>query len=468
MIGILVSLEDVASTNIRDSLLEKADWREVEGGWRASLLGHGGTDTVAGKTAGDSSGVSEEFLMVEREGLHLYLDGVDIDIEERHGVELDLLVFVSRHSGDSGEILTAHHTGNFGSADHGGERESLARPAPSALKQVLTHFDRDTGFEACMEATHHGPSEIDTPSLFVEIGSSREEWVREDMADAVADAVLDVELLEADKVLAGVGGGHYCPRYTRLVLNTDVTFGHVAADYALEDLDVELQELMVDGAHAVIESGEGSGFDWKLDVPVVSEKTVRRRSGVPRESAVEIEGLIEGEGEGGETPLDRGDTEPELTRRAEQGCRAPRLYTCVDLASEARKIDRDNADSVIDEYALGYGENEDGVLEAVVVEHGDEDVLTEELAEVLEGKYAEVEVDVNTEGESSNPGEDEDCVVRAVREVFDPGKARELGVPEGPLFGRLSKGEEVDLDGETVTPDMVTRKEELRFEIQIP
>ena len=38
---------------------------------------------------------------------------------------------------------------------------------------------------------------------------------------------------------------------------------------------------------------------------------------------------------------------------------------------------------------------------------------------------------------------------------FDAAKARELGIPEGPLWGKLHHGQPVEVDGRTITPEQV-------------
>jgi ribonuclease Z len=61
-------------------------------------------------------------------------------------------------------------------------------------------------------------------------------------------------------------------------------------------------------------------------------------------------------------------------------------------------------------------------------------------------------------GEAAHKG---DCLAYAIVERerlgrFDPDKARHLGIPEGPLWGRIHRGEPVTLpDGTTVDPDQL-------------
>src|SRR5690606_14151936 len=56
------------------------------------------------------------------------------------------------------------------------------------------------------------------------------------------------------------------------------------------------------------------------------------------------------------------------------------------------------------------------------------------------------------------------CLGYAIRERprlgrFDPERARELGVPEGPLWGKLHHGHAVDVDGRLVAPSEVVGPE---------
>lgn len=417
MIAVVVSRMDEASVNIRNRLLEEGEFeeREPRGDWGAEWVG-------------------ENHVVVEVEGMHLYLDGFD---EKLRSVGLDpsLVVFASRHSGETGPLLSAHFTGNFGDADFGGRPGSLAAPAPHALKQLLMYFDREKpgDFEVGMEATHHGPSELEVPSLYSEVGSGEEEWGREDAGRVVARGILELGegLPEARQVLLGVGAGHYAPRCTRLILETDTAFGHVVPEYELPVDEELLQEAFrVSGADYVLPLR-----DFESDLPVVLESTVRRRSGVARVVAEEIEGLLDGE-------------KLYLTDRARGTQQVdPGVFEGTELAREARRVDGEEFRDAVDRHALGYAEDWDGALSGVVVESREE--FVEALAEILESKYDSVEFHG-------------DAVV-VERRVFSPVKARELGVPEGPLFGRLSSGEDVEVDGRVVRADEVMERERLEF-----
>ncbi|MHC1625487.1 MAG: D-aminoacyl-tRNA deacylase, partial [Methermicoccaceae archaeon] len=87
-----------------------------------------------------------------------------------------------------------------------------------------------------LEATHHGPTDIKVPSLFVEIGSSEGEWDNEQAGKIVAQAILACDMPPEMSVAIGLGGTHYPKRQTVLTLNERVCFGHILTTRVLEGL----------------------------------------------------------------------------------------------------------------------------------------------------------------------------------------------------------------------------------------
>ncbi|MDR0767934.1 MAG: D-aminoacyl-tRNA deacylase, partial [Methanosarcinales archaeon] len=162
------------------------------------------------------------------------------------------------------KALTTHVSGNPVDADFGGFPNSLPVPAPLEMKKLLLAMDRlnnetGLGYVVTFEVTHHGPTELDTPSLFVEIGSTENEWVDQKAGLVVAKAVLslaeqndenavnaadertaqEAELLKDNTAAVVFGGGHYGDRQTVSVFRTKLAFGHMFPKYQLETVTEE-------------------------------------------------------------------------------------------------------------------------------------------------------------------------------------------------------------------------------------
>ncbi len=228
MIGIVVSRADRASTHIAERLLARAEWTERTDASRADADGGGTYHTLArGGDAGDTEGAIRGFELRTFDDLHIRLD----DPTPAFSEPPEYLVFVSRHSGDTGPLLTCHFTGNFGDAEYGGEPGSFAPACPGVQRALVAGFDEHApeDYGVAIEGTHHGPTDLATPAVFAELGSDDEQWDDPDGADAVARAVLDlsdrgasVAVGDPDRPrhVVGFGGGHYAPRFERIVRGT--------------------------------------------------------------------------------------------------------------------------------------------------------------------------------------------------------------------------------------------------------
>jgi D-aminoacyl-tRNA deacylase len=348
-----------------------------------------------------------------------------------------------------------------------------------------------------MECTHHGPTDLDTPSLFVELGSGETQWADDEAAGAVARATLDLRGVDPtpERTLVGFGGGHYVPRFERVVRETDWAVGHVAADWGLDDLPEDPEAYRATVRRAAERSGPGTTRALvegdrpflretlaDLGVDVVSETWARETTGVPPALVDRLEGEVAGVEEGlrfgalarRESAVDAdGSGAVEGSHGAVTADADLRVVSLPDdLLAEVNGIDGDRALAAVRERAVAVRTEEGGTRLAgsVVVPAGGESVgegragsgdasadpaaaLVEELVAVLAGKYDDVER--------------RDGHVVATERAFDPELARTLGVSEGPAFGRLSAGEAVEVGGETVPPEAVHRERERRFALGI-
>lgn len=177
-------------------------------------------------------------------------------------------IFLSRHSAGSGiPSLTAHTTGNFGTeAEIGGEPRELGRSDPALLKNYLIALwkrrDEVPKYKVTMEATHHGPTSLQRPVLFVELGSSEEFWGDAQAAGVVARALLDslTEKQVWSRVALGFGGTHYSEKFTKLSVDGDMAFSFVAPKYSLDKIDEGMLGQMLHKTSAPVKYAV---LDWK-------------------------------------------------------------------------------------------------------------------------------------------------------------------------------------------------------------
>ncbi len=430
MIGIVVSRADRASEHIGEHLLELASWEQ----------------------SGPGVYTRPGFELREFEELHLDID----QVAERFS-DPDYVVFASRHSGETGPLLSAHYTGNFGEADYGGNPGELSEPTPRALAHVLDHLEAaaPAGYDVAMECTHHGPTDHGAPGMFVELGSGPDQWDDPAGARAVATAILSLEGVEpfGNRTLVAFGGNHYAPRPTRIIAETEFGVGHVAANWGLEALGDPAEKTallktmfqasdaecaIVEGEHPKVRSAIS-----ELGYRVVSETWVRETSGFDPDLVAAVEadlGTIE-------SGVRFGSVHP-ADRRFEV-CDLP-----TELLAECHGIDAEATVGAVSKHVIAYQSEENGnrVGERCAIPAAEDyETIVHSLIGVLEDGYEAVEYDGAT--------------VVAERSAFDPSAAASMGVPEGPQFGRLAAGETVTVDGKTVEPEDVHVTEIRRFEV---
>ena len=239
---IISSSIDPASTNIKKSLLKQANWEEIDTFNKNTVYRHSKMKDIIIITIND------------RKITH---ENLDTEIEEKLGIKPRQAIFISRHTSKTGKpTLTTHPIGNYGEAQFGGKAKTLCTSSPRLMAYLLRLIKKNAKqtqleHQICLEVTHHGPH-MSVPSLFVEVGSTEEEWKKQKPADTIAKSIIELlnsyhyeeDFKDDIPVLLGIGGGHYAPRFTDVVFEKKAAFGHMIPRYHIDagNIDGEMFE----------------------------------------------------------------------------------------------------------------------------------------------------------------------------------------------------------------------------------
>ncbi len=203
--------------------------------------------------------------------------------------EYDYYIFLSKHESKSKKpTLTVHTSGNLtDDTSHGGNAEEIC-PCDATLNSMLlrniceyNNLDRYKrfNFEVSFEAIHHAPTDLNIPSVFVEIGSSEKEWKIREAGEIIAKSIIKTlyylesiknskieydidknsnkyhEYSRLDRVI-GFGGGHYAPRFTKLVISNKCYVGYIIPKHAQISENVLEQIISKQNFEYIL-------FDWK-------------------------------------------------------------------------------------------------------------------------------------------------------------------------------------------------------------
>ena len=431
VIGVVISSADTASEHIGHHLLDLADWDVTIDDSRSASAGGGRVYRTTG------------FELRTVSTLHIHLENAGDLFEDP-----TFIVFASRHSGDSGPLLTGHFTGNIGQTNEfGGEPLTVAMAAPAAHHQLIRSLATfaPPEYNVGVECTHHGPSEVGYPSLFAELGSGPDQWEDPSAARAVARAILSLKGSQPHqaKQLVGFGGGHYAPRFERIVRETNWAVGHIAADWALTDLhEHEALESVVDQLFEKSESRIAvidrenrliQRAIEKLGYTVVSETWVRETSALSLSLVETVETRLGHVDDGTRFGITAADWTGEFE-----------IYELpAKLVDLATTVDRTATLDAAHRRCIAYSTAEGATRFTGRIAVTDDEVHNRMVSDML---------DLLAEKFTIERKNDQ---VTLTERSFDPEKAAQLGVTEGPAFGQLANGESIEVDDRLIDPEDV-------------
>ncbi|MBU1129420.1 MAG: hypothetical protein KJ949_02190 [Nanoarchaeota archaeon] len=204
-----------------------------------------------------------DFYLVDKETI--FTENLDLEKINKY----DFVIFASKHESESKEkTLSLHAPGNWRTADYGGTSGKICRASALFQKKMFEVLNKNEeqyhlkDYKITLEATHHGPL-INKPCLFIEIGSTENQWGDRKAGFVIATTIRDT--LEQFKpnpyaeIAIAIGGPHYCPNFNKIQLNSNVAIAHVIPSYAIPITKEMIQQAMDNTEEEI----DFALLDWK-------------------------------------------------------------------------------------------------------------------------------------------------------------------------------------------------------------
>ena len=178
-----------------------------------------------------------DFYLIDEEVI--YTENLDLEKIKQY----DFVIFASKHKSEKRErTLSIHAPGNWRKNELGGEGGKICKTSALFQKQIFTKLMTNADkyhlrdYKVTLECTHHGPL-IDKPCIFIEIGSTENEWRDRKAAFVIAKTISEIinEFNENpyNEIAVGIGGPHYCPNFNKIQLKSNIAISHIIPEYAL-------------------------------------------------------------------------------------------------------------------------------------------------------------------------------------------------------------------------------------------
>lgn len=209
---------------------------------------------------------SFDFYLVENDILH------EENLNMNKINNYDFIIFASKHESEKKEkTLSIHAPGNWRESRPGMGGKSFLVSKTSALFQKklfeemnkkAKEYSLDKKYKVTLECTHHGPL-LDKPCLFIEIGSTENEWRDRKagfvLAKAIKDSINTFKENPYREIAIGIGGPHYCPNFNKIQLKSNIAISHIIPSYQLP----LTEEMILKAIKTTQEDVDFVLLDWK-------------------------------------------------------------------------------------------------------------------------------------------------------------------------------------------------------------